>query len=33
MEVENEIEIFITLTKYNTHLWCEEDKPLLMVTT
>ena len=24
MEVGNEMEIFITLTKYNTHQWYEE---------
>ena len=26
MEVENEMEIFITSTKYNTHQQCEEGK-------
>ena len=31
-EVGNEMEIFITLTKYNTYQ-CEEGKPLLLVTT
>ena len=25
------MEIFITLTKYNTCQWCEEGKPLLVV--
>ena len=25
------MEIFITLTKYNTCQWCEESKPLLVV--
>ena len=31
-EVGNEMEIFITLTKYNTYQWREEGNPLLMVT-
>ena len=31
MEVENEMEIFITLTKYNTPQQHEEGKPLLVV--
>ena len=31
MVVGNEMEIFITLTKYNTSQWREEGKPLLMV--
>ena len=31
MEVGNEMEIFITLIKYNTRQWQEEDKPLLVV--
>ena len=31
MEVGNEIEIFITLTKYNTRQWHEEGNPLLVV--
>ena len=30
MDVGKEMEIFITLTKYNIHQWCEEGKPLLM---
>ena len=33
MEVGNEMEIFITLTKYNICQQCKEDKPLLVVTT
>ena len=33
MEVQNEMEIFITLTIYNTHLWLEESKQLLVVIT
>ena len=33
MEVGNEMEILITLTKYNTLQWHEEGKPLLVVTT
>ena len=31
MEVENEMDIFITLTKYNTRQGREEGKPLLVV--
>ena len=31
MEVRNEMEIFITWTKYNTRQWREEGKPLLEV--
>ena len=31
MEAGNEMEIFITLTKYNTCQRCEEGKPLLVV--
>ena len=31
MEVGNEMEIFITLTKYNTHQQREEVNPLLIV--
>ena len=30
--VGNEMEIFIRLTKYNTHQWRGEGNPLLMVT-
>ena len=30
MEVGNEIEIYITLTKYNIHQWHEEGNPLLV---
>ena len=30
-EVGNEMEIFITLTKYNTRRWCGEGNPLLVV--
>ena len=33
MEVENEMEIFITLIKYNIFQWREEGKPLLVVNT
>ena len=33
IKVGNEMEIFITLTKYNTHQWHEEGKPLQVVTT
>ena len=33
MEVGNEMEIFITLTKYDTQQMDEESKPLLLVTT
>ena len=33
MEVENEMEIFITSTKYNTCPQHEEGKPPLVVTT
>ena len=33
MEVGNQMEIFITLTKYNTRQRSEEGKPLLVVTT
>ena len=32
-EVGNEMEIFITLTKYNTQQRREKGKPLLVVTT
>ena len=31
MKVGNEMEIFITLAKYNTCQWCEEGKPLSVV--
>ena len=31
MKVGNEIEIFITVTKYNTSPWCEEGNLLLML--